>query len=94
MIIQTQYESILINDAIQKLNSIRVRLRTTQEMGRNMEWYRQQQIKKIDTVVSNLFLFDYLLCDCRKLYLFVNNTKQDAYHKAHFYESSVHYSLF
>jgi hypothetical protein len=33
---QTQYEFILINDAIQKLNSIYVRLRMTQEKGRNM----------------------------------------------------------
>jgi Ran GTPase-activating protein (RanGAP) involved in mRNA processing and transport len=35
--------------------------------------YHQQQIKtNVDTVVSTLFLFDYLLCDCPKLYLFMN----------------------
>jgi uncharacterized membrane protein YesL len=30
-------------------------------------------------VVSILFIFYCLLCDCPKLYLFVNNTQQDAY---------------
>jgi hypothetical protein len=33
---QIQYEFILINDAVQKLNSIRVRLRMAQEKSRNM----------------------------------------------------------
>jgi hypothetical protein len=35
----------------------------------------------VDTVVSLLFLFDYLLCNCPKLYLFVTNIQQDAYCK-------------
>jgi hypothetical protein len=40
----------------------------------------QQQIKtNVDTVVFILFLFDYLLCDCPKLYLFwpLNNQRLD-----------------
>jgi hypothetical protein len=36
IITETQYEFMLINDSIQKLNSIRVRLRMTQKKGRNM----------------------------------------------------------
>jgi hypothetical protein len=36
----------------------------------------------VDIVVFILFLFYYLLCYCPKLYLFVNDTQQDAYHKA------------
>jgi hypothetical protein len=36
MITQTQYEFILSNDAILKLNSIRLNLMMTQENGRNM----------------------------------------------------------
>jgi hypothetical protein len=46
---QTQYEFILINDAIQKVNSIRVRLKMTQEKGRNMYQYHQQRIKQMST---------------------------------------------
>jgi hypothetical protein len=37
--------------------------------------YHQQRIKtNVDIVESILFLFDYLLCDCKIIYLFVNNT--------------------
>jgi hypothetical protein len=48
-------------------------------------------IKKIG-IVSVLFLFYYLLCDCFKLYLFLNNTQQDAHHKG--YMSKVSSGLF
>jgi hypothetical protein len=30
--------------------------------------------------VSIYFIFNYLLCGCPKLYIFVNNTQQDAHH--------------
>jgi hypothetical protein len=36
-----------------------------------------------DTIVSILFLFDYLLCDCPKFYLFINDTQQDVYYKGY-----------
>jgi hypothetical protein len=36
-------------------------------------------------MVSVLFISDYFLCDCPELYLFVNNTQQDAYHKDCFF---------
>jgi hypothetical protein len=67
---------------IQKLNSIHVRLMMAQQRGRNMWRYHQERIKtNVDLLMSILFLFDYLLCDCPKLYLFVNDTQQAAYHK-------------
>jgi hypothetical protein len=48
----TKYEFILIKDAIQKLNIIRVRLKMTQKK-------RYQRIKtNVDTVVSILFPLD------------------------------------
>jgi hypothetical protein len=70
IIIQTQYEFIFTIDAIQKLNSIRLPLKMTQENGRNMWRYNQQRMKtNVDTVVSISFPSDYLLCECSKLYL-------------------------
>jgi hypothetical protein len=70
IIVQTQYKFKLVNYAIQKLNIIHVRLKT-QVKGRNMYRYHQERIKtNVDTVVSILFLFGYLLCDCPKLYFF------------------------
>jgi hypothetical protein len=84
-----EYEFMLINDAFQSYISIRVRLKVTQEKGRNMQRCHQRRIKtNVVSAVSVLFLFDYLLYDCPKLYIFVNDTQQDS-----FYKIQVHVSV-
>jgi hypothetical protein len=45
--VHTKCEFILINDAIQKLSSIRVRLNMTQEKSRNMYRYHPQRIQTL-----------------------------------------------
>jgi hypothetical protein len=50
-------------------------------LGLDIYRYQHRIKRDVGTVVHILFPFGYLLCDDPKLYLFVNNTQQDAYHK-------------
>jgi hypothetical protein len=60
---------------------------------------REERMKShVDTVVSILFIFDYLLCECPKLCIFVNNTQHDAYHKGfnsnfNFYSFNIKFNV-
>jgi hypothetical protein len=53
-------------------------------MNNKIKVMNKEGIKRnVGIIVSNLFIFDYLLRDCPKLYLFINNTKEDSYHKGY-----------